>query len=70
MNKLSVGRLNRVVDFLASFKIELDKVVWPTPKVTLKLTVIVIIVTLIVGFFVGGIDYLLTQLLTLILANK
>ncbi len=62
--------MNKVIDFLASFKIELDKVVWPSSKLTLRLTAIVIIVTIAVGFFVGGLDYLMTQLLSLILTKK
>lgn len=61
--------MQRVVDFLATTKVELTKVAWPTPKLTIRLTLIVILVTVSVGFFVGGIDYLLTALLGLIL-NK
>jgi preprotein translocase subunit SecE len=61
--------MRRILDFLTEVKLELTKVVWPTPETTLKLTVVVIIVTITVGFFIGGVDYLLTQLLGLIL-NK
>lgn len=56
-----------VVDFFSEVKVELLKVVWPTPDLTVKLTLIVILVTIIVGFFLGGVDYLLTNLLGLIL---
>lgn len=59
--------IKRVVDFLTEVKVELSKVVWPTPKQTFRLTVIVLLVTLIVGFFIGGVDYLLTKLLEIIL---
>lgn len=55
--------MRKVVDFLTGVKVELMKVSWPTPSLTVKLTVIVILVTVIVGFFLGGIDYLLTILL-------
>lgn len=58
-----------VIDFLLQVKVELQKVVWPSPNLTVKLTLIVIIVTVIVGFFIGGIDFLLTKLLSVIL-NK
>lgn len=57
----------RVIDFLTEVKVELSKVVWPTPQHTFKLTVIVILVTITVGFFIGGVDYILTKLLEVIL---
>lgn len=59
--------MNKVFDFLSEVKVELSKVSWPTPEQTLRLTVIVIIVTVSVGFFLGGVDYLLTKLLEIIL---
>lgn len=59
--------MKKVIDFLTSVKVELSKVVWPTPNLTIKLTVVVIVVTITVGFFVGGIDLLLTKLLEIIL---
>lgn len=55
------------LDFIGEVKVELTKVVWPTPNQTLRLTVIVIIVTLTVGFFVGGVDFLLTKILEVLL---
>jgi preprotein translocase subunit SecE len=57
----------RVVDFLREVKVELEKVVWPSRAQTIRLTMIVIIVTLLVGFFIGGLDYLLTELTKLVL---
>lgn len=64
-NKLNLNM--KVIDFLSSVKVELDKVVWPTKDQTIKLTTIVILVTLIVGFFIGGIDLLLTKVTELLL---
>lgn len=61
--------MNRALDFISEVRVELSKVVWPTPNTTLRLTVIVILVTITVGFFVGGIDFLLTKALELLL-NK
>ncbi|MCL5746889.1 MAG: preprotein translocase subunit SecE [Patescibacteria group bacterium] len=46
---------------------ELKKVVWPTRDEVIRLTSVVIIVSVIVGIFLGGIDYILTNLLTLII---
>lgn len=59
----------KVFDFLAEVRVELAKVVWPGPEQTLKLTVIVILVTVSVGFFLGGVDYILTKLLELVLSK-
>lgn len=61
--------MSKVFDFLASVKVELSKVVWPTPEQTVRLTVIVILVTVTVGFFVGGVDYILTKALEIVLSK-
>lgn len=61
--------MNKALDFIGEVRVELSKVVWPTPNTTIRLTVIVILVTITVGFFVGGIDFLLTKGLELLL-NK
>lgn len=59
--------MRKVIDFFTEVKVELSKVVWPTPNLTMKLTLIVILVTIAVGFFIGGVDYILTKLLEVIL---
>lgn len=42
--------------FLKEVKTELFKVVWPTRKETLRLTLLVIGVSVIVGLFIGLLD--------------
>ncbi|MBI4040003.1 preprotein translocase subunit SecE [Candidatus Daviesbacteria bacterium] len=59
--------MSKVIDFLRDVKVELSKVVWPTPQQTFKLTMIVIIVTVSVGFFVGAVDLILTKLVSIII---
>lgn len=59
--------MRSVLDFLTSTRVELAKVVWPTPNQTVKLTMIVIMVTILVGFFVGGVDFLLAKSLEAII---
>lgn len=54
-------------DFLSQVRVELNKVVWPTKEQTIKLTAMVIIATIVVGFFIGGVDFLLSQITKLIL---
>ncbi len=55
--------------FLTEVKSELAKVVWPTKKETIRLTMVVIGVSLAVGVFLGAIDYLLTKLMGIILGG-
>ena len=52
----------KVLDFLNEVKVELTKVVWPTRDQTIRLTFIVILITVMVAFFVGGVDYILTNI--------
>lgn len=58
----------KVIDFFKEVKVELEKVVWPSKEQTIRLTLMVIMITMIVGFFIGGIDYILTELTKLILS--
>jgi preprotein translocase subunit SecE len=46
---------------------ELKKVVWPTRKQVVKLTAIVIGVSVVTGFFIGGLDFLFTKLMAVII---
>ncbi len=43
---------------------ELRKVVWPTRNEVIRLTAVVVIVSLMVGLFLGGLDFVLTKLLS------
>ena len=45
---------------------ELKKVTWPTRKETIRLTLVVIAISLIIGMYIGIIDILLTQGLSLL----
>lgn len=60
--------MKSVVTFFSEVKSELSKVTWPKKKEVVRLTSIVILVTLIVGFYVGGIDYIFTTVLSKILS--
>lgn len=57
------------IDFLREVRVELEKVVWPSRYQTIRLTIMVIVVTIVVGFFLGGFDYLLTQLTQMLLGK-
>ena len=55
-------RMAKPLTFLNEVKVELSKVIWPTRKEVIRLTLIVIAVSIVVGFFIGGVDYVLTKL--------
>ena len=46
---------------------ELRKVTWPTPEQTRNLTLVVLAVCIVMAAFLGIVDYVLTQLVRLIL---
>jgi len=52
--------------FLREVREELGKVVWPTRDEVIRLTLTVILVSLVVGIFLGGLDFLLTKLLEVV----
>jgi preprotein translocase subunit SecE len=49
--------------FLRETQDELKKVIWPTKKEVVKMTITVIIVSLMVGFYIGGLDFGFTKLM-------
>jgi preprotein translocase SecE subunit len=55
------------VTFLVQTQDELKKVTWPTQQEVIRLTAAILIVSLIVGLYVGGLDFILTQLTTLLI---
>jgi preprotein translocase subunit SecE len=59
-------RLNPVI-FVRQAYDEIKKVVWPTRPEIIRLTVSVVIISLIVGLFLGGLDFVLTKLLQVLL---
>jgi len=59
--------IQKVTQFLKEAKVELKKVVWPTPKQTLASTAVVIIIVFIVSIYLGIIDYALAKLVKYIL---
>ena len=60
---------NRFVQFYRETTAELRKVVWPTRDEAVRLTGIVIAVVVAMSIFLGAIDYILTQILRLILVR-
>lgn len=46
---------------------ELKQVVWPTRKEIIRLTAIVIILSILMGLYIGGLDWLFTHIVELLL---
>ncbi len=51
------------ISFLRDTWAELRLVRWPDRPTTIKLTVIVIVISVLTGVYVGGLDYLFTNIL-------
>ncbi len=50
------------IQFLKEAKAELTKVVWPSRKETIRITLGVILLSVVVAAFLGAVDYGLTRL--------
>ena len=55
------------VGFLRETRDELKKVVWPTRQEIIRLTVVVIAISLLVGLFLGGLDFIFTKLIGIVI---
>lgn len=54
------------VTFLQEVYAELKKVAWPSRSEVIRLTGVVIIISILVGVYVGGLDFIFTSLLQLV----
>lgn len=55
------------IAFIKETRDELRQVKWPTKDEVIRLTSIVIIVSVLVGLYVGGLDFLFTKTMEIIL---
>lgn len=60
-----MNRIQKIKQFLKEAKVELKKVVWPTPKQALASTSVVVVFVIIVSVFLGIVDFGLTKILRL-----
>jgi preprotein translocase subunit SecE len=54
------------VAFIKETQEELKKVVWPTRENLIRLTASVILVSLIAGIFLGGLDFVFTKVIEIV----
>ena len=64
----SIDQGNRVTQYLAETREELQKVVWPTRDEAVNLTIVVLFVTALMTVLLGGIDLVFTELLDIVLS--
>lgn len=55
--------LEKIGNFLKEVRLEIKKVNWPTRQETLRYTLIVIGISVAVAAYLGGLDFIFTQLL-------
>lgn len=59
----------KIIPFLKDVQMEVKKVNWPTKKETIKYTFIVIVVSAVVALFLGGLDFIFSSLVNMIIAQ-
>ncbi len=58
-----------LINYLKDVRGELGKVVWPKREEVIRLTLVVFIISTLVAGFVGGLDFLFTKALELLVAK-
>lgn len=62
-------KFRELKSFLSEVKTELKKVTWPSKNEVYSTTVVVILTTIFFGFYLYGLDILISQIFTRILAG-
>ncbi len=55
--------MNKISQFLKEVRQEVKKVTWPTKAETIRYSVMVLVASLIVAIYLGGVDYIVANLL-------
>ena len=55
------------ISFLKDVSVELKKVTWPSQSEVIRLTVVVIIISIAVGLFIGGLDFVFTKVMEIVI---
>lgn len=56
-----------VINYINEVRGEMAKVVWPTRGQTARMSLLVLAVSIVMGIFIGGMDYLFSNVLSAIL---
>lgn len=55
------------ITFLRQTYDELQQVKWPTRKEIIRLTIMVVFISFALGLYIGGIDFILTKVMSVLL---
>jgi len=61
--------MGSVINYFKEVKLELTKVTWPKRIQVIRLTLIVFVISAIVAGYVGGLDFMFTKLLGVIITK-
>ncbi len=61
-------KLRRLIQFLKEVKVETRKVTWPSRRDTLAGTAVVLMIVFITAFYLGIVDFILSQLIKIVLS--
>ena len=61
--------MKKIINYFRSALAEMKKVTWPTRQETYRYTILVIAISLGVAAFLGGLDYLFSQGLQILLVK-
>ena len=61
--------MGRILTYFQEVKSELSKVVWPKREDVVRLTLVVVLVSLIFGVFTGGLDFIFTKFLEVLVSR-
>jgi preprotein translocase subunit SecE len=59
---------NKAKKFLSDVYLELHKVAWPSRQELVGSTIVVIVMSLIVSLFIGAVDFILKELVNLLIS--
>lgn len=61
--------VRKLIEYFSEVRGELRKVTWPKRQEVIRLTLVVFIISAIVAAYVGGLDYLFTKTLALVVSK-
>jgi len=61
--------MNKIFQYLREVKAEMMKVIWPSRRDTIKMTIVVILFSVGVAVFLGAVDYGLSKMVEVLISR-
>jgi len=61
--------MKKLIKYIKDSIIEMKKVTWPSRKEALNYTVLIVIITIAVAIFLGGLDFIFSKILEIVVNN-